>query len=101
MNTIMENLTGMAGMTDQAVATDMLIAAKSGIKDLATALTEAATPEVRTVLRNHLDTAIQAHEQLTAYMMKNGYYHPYNLQEQLQIDMNNASTALNMVQRNG
>lgn len=84
-------------MSDQVIATDMLITAKAGVRNLAVALTEAATPEVRNVLKQHLDTAIQTHENLTAYMMNKGYYHPYNVQEQLQVDMKSADTSLNLV----
>ena len=94
---LLRNLTGMNGMSDQVIATDMLITAKAGVRNLAVALTEAATPEVRDVLKQHLDTAIQTHENLTAYMMDKGYYHPYNVQEQLQVDMKSADTSLNLV----
>ncbi|EHQ62308.1 spore coat protein F [Paenibacillus dendritiformis C454] len=97
MSYLLKNLTGMNGMSDQVVATDMLITAKAGVKNLAVALTETATPEVRNVLKQHLDTAIQTHENLTAYMMDKGYYHPYNVQEQLQVDMKSADTSLNLV----
>ncbi|WP_343224471.1 spore coat protein [Paenibacillus sp. ACRRX] len=58
MNYLFENLAEMNGMTDQVVATDMLITAKAGVKDLAVAITETASPEVRNILRSHLDTAI-------------------------------------------
>ncbi|WII36790.1 spore coat protein [Paenibacillus thiaminolyticus] len=95
---LLRNLTGMSGMSDQVIATDMLITAKAGVRNLAVALTEAATPEVRNVLKQHLDTAIQTHENLTAYMMDKGYYHPYNVQEQLQVDMKSADSSLNLVQ---
>ncbi|MGG4393503.1 spore coat protein [Paenibacillus thiaminolyticus] len=94
---LLRNLTGMNGISDQVIATDMLITAKAGVRNLAVALTEAATPEVRNVLKQHLDTAIQTHENLTAYMMNKGYYHPYNVQEQLQVDMKSADTSLNLV----
>ncbi|MDG0873982.1 spore coat protein [Paenibacillus thiaminolyticus] len=95
---LLRNLTGTNGMSDQVIATDMLITAKAGVRNLAVALTEAATPEVRNVLKQHLDTAIQTHENLTAYMMNKGYYHPYNVQEQLQVDMKSADSSLNLVQ---
>ncbi len=50
MNSIIENMTGMNGMTDQVIASDLLIAAKSGIKNYALALTESTSSEVRNVL---------------------------------------------------
>ncbi|QGU96020.1 spore coat protein [Clostridium bovifaecis] len=96
MNSIIESLTGMDKMSDQVIATDFLIAAKSGIKNYAVALTETTSPEVRVVLRRHLNDAIRTHEVITNYMMKNGYYHAYNPQEQFEIDMKITKTALNL-----
>ncbi|MBG9733469.1 spore coat protein [Paenibacillus alvei] len=97
MNYLLKNLTEMNGMSDQIVASDMLITAKSGVKDLAVAITEAATPEIRNVLKKHLDTAIQTHEAITSYMVEKGFYHPYNVHEQLQVDINAATTSLNFI----
>lgn len=98
MNTVVENLTGMNTLTDQVIATDFLISAKSGIKNCAIALTETASPEVRTILRNQLNDAIATHEKVVNYMMKKGWYHPYNVGEQMRLDMENAKTALNLGQ---
>jgi similar to spore coat protein len=98
MNNIVENLTGMNTLTDQVLTTDLLIAAKSGIKNYAVAITETATPEVRTVLRKQMDNTIQMHENIINHMMGQGWYHPYNVAEQIQLDMKNAQTALNITQ---
>ncbi|BAB04462.1 spore coat protein [Halalkalibacterium halodurans] len=94
MNQFVQNMTGMGPMTDQVVATDMLIAAKAGIKNIATAISESATPEVRAALQQQLDQQIRFHGQMTEYMMKNGYYHPYNMEEQVRVDLAAANTAL-------
>ncbi|PZE21220.1 spore coat protein [Paenibacillus xerothermodurans] len=96
MNTIVEYFTGLNKMTDQVVAMDMLMSAKSGIKMYAIAATESATPEVKQVLRRHLDESIESHERMSAYMISRGLYHPYNMNEQIQLDMQNAQTALNI-----
>ncbi|ANY72448.1 spore coat protein [Paenibacillus ihbetae] len=96
MNTIIEYLTGMNAMSDQAVATDFLISAKSGIHNYAVALTETASPEIKAVLRQHLQEAIDTHEQIIHYMIRKGYYHPYHIQEQLSLDLQTAQTALNL-----
>lgn len=96
MNTILEQMTGMHTMTDQVIATDFLIAAKTGIINYALALTETATPEIKTVLHKQLEEAIATHEQITHYMMQKGYYHPYNVGEQIQLDIRNVETALNI-----
>jgi similar to spore coat protein len=96
MNTVVQNLTGMAGMTDQVIATDCLIAVKTGIKNYAMALTETATPEIRQVLRRHLDDAINTHEQMSNYMISKGLYHPTNIEAQLKVDLQASQAALNL-----
>lgn len=97
MNELFKNVAGMSGMTDQVIATDFLISVKSGVKNTAFALTEAATPELRTALREQLMAAISTHEQVSKYMMEKGYYHPYNLEEQAKIDLAVAQTSQGLV----
>lgn len=97
MNGFIEKLTGMAPLSDQVIATDLLIAAKSGIKSYALAITETATPEVRNLLKQQLEEAITLHEQISTYMINKGYYHPYDTEKQAQMDLNTAETALNLV----
>jgi len=99
MNSFIQNMMGIGGMTDQVIATDFLIAAKAGVRNYTVALTEAATPELRTALREQLRDAIQTHENITNYMIAKGYYHPHELSEQLQVDLTAASTATNLAQK--
>ena len=99
MNQFLQNMTGMGGMTDQVIATDFLISAKSGVRNYAAAITEAATPKLRTALRVQLRAAIATHETISNYMVANGYYHPHELSEQLQVDLTAANTALNLAQK--
>lgn len=96
MNSIIKNLTGMGDMTDQVIAGDFLITAKAGIRNYAAAVTECATPEIKAILRRQLEEAITTHEQITNYMMKRDFYHPYSVNEQLRLDMKHAETALNL-----
>jgi similar to spore coat protein len=96
MNSVIENLTGMDAMSDQVIATDLLISAKTGVIRSAVALTEMATPELKETLRKQLDQTITFHQQVTEYMMSRGLYHPYQMKEQLAVDLQNAQTALNM-----
>ncbi|WP_010283742.1 spore coat protein [Bacillus timonensis] len=100
MNNVFKNLMGMGGMTDKVIATDFLISTKAGIRNLAFALTETTTPEVRTVLREELRNAIKTHETITNYMIEKGIYHPSNLTEQLNVDLTITDTALNLAQTN-
>lgn len=96
MNTTMSNMTGMNAMTDQVIASDLLISAKSGIKNYAAALSEAATPEVRNILCDQLNKAVSLHEQIFNYMKVNGYYNAYDPDQQIQMDIKNADQALSL-----
>ncbi|MDQ0228952.1 spore coat protein [Metabacillus malikii] len=98
MNDMMQNMSGMSAMTEQVVATDFLISAKSGVKNLAMAITETSTPEVRETLKQYLNDAIDTHEQIFNYMVNKGYYHPKDIAEQLNVDLNAAQTAMNLPQ---
>lgn len=96
MANVIQNIAGMGNMTDQVIASDFLLAVKSGIKDYAKALSETASPQVRDTLRRHLDVAIGTHEKLINYMMDKGYYHAYNPQEQIKLDMKAAEKVINL-----
>ena len=96
MNTIIENLMGLDTLSDQVIAMDLLMAAKTGIKMYAVAATEAATPAIKATFVKHLHESIDAHARVTEYMMERGFYHPYDVPEQLQLDRSNANTALNI-----
>jgi len=98
MNTVVENMTGTNVMTDQVIALDLLNTAKTGIKKLAIAITETASPEVRTVLRKQLEDAISIHERLVSHMIDKGWYKPYDVPAQLKLVLGNADTALKNVQ---
>ena len=96
MNEMVQNMSGMGAMTEQVVATDFLLASKTGVKNIAMAITETSTPEVRDTLKQYLIEAIDTHEQIFRYMENKGYYHPNNLSEQLNVDLTAAQTALNL-----
>lgn len=51
-------------INDETIATDLLLSAKSGVRSLAVAITETATPEVKKVLKKELETAIDLHDKL-------------------------------------
>ncbi|MEW9052795.1 MAG: spore coat protein [Neobacillus sp.] len=98
MNQLIQNLMGMGGMTDQVIATDFLISAKARVRNYTVAITETGTPELKAVLRAQLHEAIATHEKITNYMIAKGYYHPHDLQEQLQVDLAVSETALNLAE---
>jgi similar to spore coat protein len=94
VNPIIEKLTGIDVMTDQVIAMDYLITAKTGVRNYAIALTETATPEIKAVMYKQLQEAIGCHEQITNYMLQRGFYHPYDVNEQIELDIKNIQTAL-------
>lgn len=96
MNSVVESLTGLNKMSDQLIATDFLLSAKSAVRNYSIALTEATTPELRLTLRNHLNAAIITHEKIFNYMLNKGYYNAYDIAEQYKIDMQTTDTALNL-----
>lgn len=96
MNPIIESLTGMNSLSDQVMAVDLLIAAKSGVRNYAMAVTEAGTPEIKEMLTRHLVEALDMYEQISAYMVEKGCYHVWHTNEQLTLDLNNINTALNL-----
>ncbi|MGJ7909467.1 spore coat protein [Neobacillus sp. LXY-1] len=95
----MQNMAGMGAMSDQVIATDFLIASKTGVKNIAMAITETSTPEVRQTLKQYLMDAVDTHEQIFKYMVDKGYYHPNNLAEQLNVDITASQTAMNLSQQ--
>jgi similar to spore coat protein len=97
MNALIESLTGMNKLSDQVIATDLLVSAKSAVRNYSIALTETTSQEVRAALRKQLSDAITAHETISNYMMKKGYYNAYDLQEQYKVDMQTTDTALNLI----
>ncbi|MDF2943371.1 MAG: yraD [Herbinix sp.] len=96
MNALIEKLTGMDKMSDQVIATDFLVSAKSGVQNYAVAITETTSPQLRATLINQLNDMITTHEAISDYMMSKGYYHAYNLQDQYQVDMKVTDTALKL-----
>ncbi|OUQ85374.1 spore coat protein [Brevibacillus brevis] len=96
MTGILQSLAGMGGLTDQVIAMDFLISAKSGVRNYAMALTETGTPEIKTILTKQLEEAIDLHEKISLYMIERGWYHPWNIAEQIELDQQNIHTALHL-----
>jgi similar to spore coat protein len=96
MNSLIEKLTGLDKMSDQVIAIDFLISAKSAVRNYAIAITETTSPEVRAALRRQLNDAITTHETISNYMIKKGYYNAYDLHEQYKVDMKITDTALSL-----
>ncbi|MEW4428079.1 MULTISPECIES: spore coat protein [Paenibacillus] len=97
MNPILERMSGLHTLTDDVIAMDLLINAKSGVRNYAMAVTECATPEIKQILMKQLDEAIVSHEKISNYMVQQGLYHPYHISEQIQLDLKNIQTAMNIL----
>jgi similar to spore coat protein len=96
----LENADGMPGLVDSTIALDFLLGVKTAIRNYAIALTEIATPEARAIVRNLLDKEIDLHAELTDLMMVKGWLHPFNVNEQFQIDNISSQTALQIASLN-
>ncbi|OAA95140.1 spore coat protein [Clostridium coskatii] len=88
------NAEGMPKIVDSTAALDFLLSAKTGIRNCAIALTETATPEVRTVLHNQLKNAINMHDEISNLMVNKGWFHPCDLDKQFQTDIESSNTAV-------
>ncbi|MDQ0254076.1 polygalacturonase [Evansella vedderi] len=86
-------------MSDQAIATDLLLSAKEGVKNCAYALTEATSDDVRKTLNQQLQQAVIFQQKVADYMISQGYYHPYSLNEQIQVDQMTAQSVIQYSQQ--
>ncbi|MCM3160309.1 spore coat protein [Metabacillus litoralis] len=77
-------------------AGDLLAFSKAAVRNYAVAITETATPELRSVLAKQLQSAINIHARIFYYMYERGFYPAYNLQKLLNNDINLAKKALSM-----
>ena len=96
MNQLIQKLMGMSALTEQVIATDVLLASKTAIKNYALTITETATSEVRMTLVQHLEDAIDHHRKISTFMINRGYYFPNDTAKQLQLDLTIADSALSL-----
>ncbi|NLC18573.1 MAG: spore coat protein [Clostridiales bacterium] len=96
MANIIQELAGVGDLTEQVIATDLLISSKNAIKSYAAALAESTTPNVKNVLKRQLDDAIKAHDKITSYMMNKGYYNAYEPQAQIEMAREASDTVMSL-----
>ena len=84
----------MPELADTTLAMDLLLRAKEGVRNIAVALTEAASPDVRALLRNQLMQGIAMHQEITELMINKKWFHPYELSEQYKLDQLSANNTL-------
>ena len=92
------NSVGMPDQADAAIALDLLIRAKNGVRNCAYAISETASTEARFLLVRHLTEALSLHEQTARLMMEKGWLHGRHLPQQFQLDMQSADTMLKIAE---
>ncbi|WP_100399540.1 spore coat protein [Bacillus sp. FJAT-44742] len=96
MASILDKLNNKELMTDEVIATDMLVSAKAAVRSYSVAITETASPEIHKVLKKQLNEAIDLHHKIATYMIENDMYHAYDIKEQVEHDLKKADVALDM-----
>ncbi|WEG13254.1 spore coat protein [Pullulanibacillus sp. KACC 23026] len=94
------NALNVTELADTTFATDFLIRAKEGVRNLAVALTETASPDLRAVLRKQLMQGIAMHQEITDLMVSKKWFHPHELKEQYQLDQLSAKNTIMIGQMN-
>lgn len=89
--------TALSRLTDQIIASDLLIYTKAGVKAYSAAITEASTPTVRNLLKKQLDQAISFQEQVGSYIAERGWYNAYDAGEQIKTDAETTQNTLNLL----
>lgn len=90
------NSVNMPEKIDSAIALDLLITVKETIRNYGIAITEAQSPEVRTTIRNQMEAAIDYQTELIDLMMQKKWFHPYDVKEQLKLDLISAQNAIDI-----
>ncbi|KZE67668.1 spore gernimation protein GerQ [Fictibacillus phosphorivorans] len=90
----------MPELADTTFAMDLLLRAKEGVRNIAVALTESASPDVRAVLKKQLMQGIATHQEISELMIKKKWFHPYELSEQYQLDQLSANNTIKIGKMN-
>jgi similar to spore coat protein len=88
------NSVGMPDLADSTLALDFLLTAKTGVRNCVSALAETASLEARVILRSQLREALSLHDEISQLMIKNNWLHPYNLSNQVEIDLKASKTTV-------
>ncbi|MDF2630524.1 MAG: spore coat protein [Symbiobacteriaceae bacterium] len=88
------NAEGMPQLADASFALDFAMTAKNGVRNLAFAIAETASPHLRAVLRRQLSEALALHQEISELMLAKGWLRTYHLDEQYDLDMKSADTVL-------
>lgn len=85
---------GMPKMADAAIAMDFLTSIKTGIRYYSVALTETASPKLRSTLYKQMEEAIDFHGEVTEVMISKGWLYPNDVEKQIELDLKSADMAI-------
>lgn len=89
----------MPEMADMTFAMDFLIRAKEGVRNIAIALTETVSADARALLKQQLHQGIELHQEISELMIRKKWFHPYELQEQYQLDQLSANQTVEIAKQ--
>lgn len=93
------NSEGFPQMADAAIALDLLMRTKNGVRNCAFAIAEVATPEVRELLRVQLVQGLAMHQEVTELMLQKGWLNTYGeLNDQFRMDMASAENVIKIAE---
>lgn len=84
-------------LTDEVIATEMLVTAKAAVRSYGVAITETASSDVHAALKEQLNQAIDLHHKIAQLMDKKGFYYAYDLDKQFANDEKKADMVLKKV----
>lgn len=90
----------MPDLVDKTIALEFLITAKGDVRNNAIALTEATSVEIRNSIKRELEYSLNIHEEIFLLMIKKGWFFPYDLTQQINLDIKTAQTALEIAELN-
>lgn len=88
----------MPRSSDNAIAMEFLTTVKTGIRYITITLTETASPELRTALRKQLRLAIQLQTEIYQLMIDKGWFYPYDMPKQFELDLRSAELAVKIAE---
>ncbi len=86
------NSEGMPNLIDMNLSLAFLLNSKNDVRNMAIALSETASPKVRTILRSQLNKAIDLHGEISDMMIAKGWFHPLDLKKQFNKDIESSTT---------
>ena len=88
----------MPNLVDNTIALEFLISAKGAVRNNAIALTECTSVDIRNSIKRELEYSLNLHEEIYLLMIKKGWFFPYDLTKQINLDIKSAQIALEIAE---